>query len=127
MSYAQPKQKGTSTGLGIASMVLGIISILLFATCLNYILGIVAIVLGIIQLVKNEKKGMAIAGIITAVVSFLLTIFLWVGIMDYVGSTDMDSIYNDYYRYYEENYDGGNSDMDMPEINYQFDDDTLGL
>ena len=123
MNYAPSNQKGTGTGLGIASMVLGIISVLLFATCLNYILGIIAIVLGIIQIVKNEKKGMAIAGIITAVVSFLLNIFLWIGIVQFAGSSDMDSIYNEYYRYYEENYDRGDSDMNMPELNYQFDED----
>lgn len=68
--------KGQGTGLGIASMVLGILTILSICCSsvvpfLPVILGIVSIVLGIIQLVKNDAKGMAIAGIICSVVGII--------------------------------------------------------
>lgn len=66
--------KKLSIGLGIASMVLGIVSLLCFCSGLNIITGIIAIVLGIVQIVTCEKKGMAIAGIVTAAISIALCI-----------------------------------------------------
>ena len=70
--------KGQGKGLGIASMVCGIVS--LVACCLypyvGLVLAVVAIVLGIVQIVKNESKGMAIAGIICGAVTILLFIIL---------------------------------------------------
>lgn len=68
--------KGQGTGLGIASMVLGILSIVSICCSsvvpfLPVILGIVSIVLGIVQIVKNDAKGMAIAGIICSVVGII--------------------------------------------------------
>ncbi|MEG1946768.1 MAG: DUF4190 domain-containing protein [Lachnospiraceae bacterium] len=69
-------QKGEGIGLGIASMVLGIISIILSCTYINVITAIVSIILGIIQIVKNEKKGMAIAGIVCSVVSVVILVML---------------------------------------------------
>ena len=66
--------KKLSIGLGIASMVLGIVSLLCFCSGLNIITGIIAIILGIVQIVTCEKKGMAIAGITTAAISIALCI-----------------------------------------------------
>lgn len=70
--YGQPPygapQEQKPKGFAIASMVCGIVSIVI--CCCEYIaipLGIVAIVLGIISLKKGESgKGMAIAGIVCA-------------------------------------------------------------
>lgn len=39
---------------------------------LSPVLGIVAIVLGIVQIVKNESKGMAIAGIVCGAMGILI-------------------------------------------------------
>lgn len=72
--YGQTQAKGTGTGFGIASLVLGILSVFTFACCINYILAVLAIIFGIVQMVKNEKKGLAIGGIITAVISIVLGI-----------------------------------------------------
>lgn len=73
--------KGQGTGLGIASMVLGIVSIPMMCcggvSFLCIVLGIVSIVLGIVQIVKNEKKGMAIAGIVCSAVAIVLYICLF--------------------------------------------------
>jgi uncharacterized membrane protein HdeD (DUF308 family) len=70
----KPKKDGYT--LGLISMILGIVSIFLFATCLNYPLMIAAVVLGIIQLVKYRQKKMAIAGIVTSAISLILGILL---------------------------------------------------
>ena len=53
--YQQPVKppKGDGIGFGVASLVLGAVSILMFGCCVNYILAIIAIALGIVQLVKN--------------------------------------------------------------------------
>lgn len=61
-------------GFGIASMVLGIISLLCFCTCINIVPAILAIVFGIIQIMSYEQKGMAIAGIVTGALSICLLI-----------------------------------------------------
>ena len=104
--YSQPtppvKEKGDSIGFGIASMVLGIASVLLFCTCFNIVTAILAVVFGIIQLVKNKNKVFAIVGISTAAVSIILTVIFWVAV-----GNDLGNSYNPYdnnYWYYR-NYD----------------------
>ncbi len=67
-----PTGKKIGTGFGIASMVLGILALCTFCACINIPLAILAVIFGIIQLVAYEKKGFAIAGIITAVLSIVL-------------------------------------------------------
>lgn len=69
-------------GFGIASLVLGILSIL---CCWIYggFLGLIGLVLGIVALARREsKKGMAIAGIITSVfgIMILIVILICVGL-----------------------------------------------
>ena len=70
--------KGQGKGLGIASMICGIVS--LVGCCGAWYIGIpaalVAIILGIIQIVKNESRGMAIAGIICGAIGLVLTIIV---------------------------------------------------
>ena len=74
--YQQPypyTEPAPSQGFGVASLVLGIVSLVLFCTCVNVLLAVIAIVFGIVQLAKPQaKKGMAIAGIITSAVSLVL-------------------------------------------------------
>lgn len=73
-AYAVPRQP--SNGLSIASMVTGIVSILLFWTVILSIpLSVMALIFGLIGKGKGSK-GMAMAGIITGVVGLLLTIVL---------------------------------------------------
>ncbi|MDD6194601.1 MAG: DUF4190 domain-containing protein [Lachnospiraceae bacterium] len=67
-----PAGKKIGLGFGIASLVLGIVSLLCFCTCINIILAILAIIFGIIQIVSYENKGMAIGGIVTATISIIL-------------------------------------------------------
>lgn len=63
-------------GLGIASMVLGIIAIICSLIYISIPFAISSIILAIISLVKKQKKAFGIAGIILSVVSIIITI-LW--------------------------------------------------
>lgn len=77
-----PEAPKGGAGLGIASMVLGIISLVLF--CIPYICfpgGIISIILGGVNLAKkNPGKGMAIAGLVCSIVSIgLYIIFTIIG------------------------------------------------
>lgn len=82
-------QKGDGIGFGLAAMILGILSLFLFACCINYIMAVLAIVFGIVQLVKSSKKGMAIAGIITGAISIILATVFWVyAVSEYEDNQD---------------------------------------
>lgn len=66
----QPEQKGMS----IASMVLGIVSILAWCLpCVGYPVTIAGIVLGVIGM-KKGGKGMAIAGIVLCAIFLVVTL-----------------------------------------------------
>ncbi len=76
-------------GFGIASMVLGIIALLCFCTCVNIIPAILAIVFGIIQIMSYEHKGMAIAGIVTGALSICLLISCYAYMLSNAAFVDM--------------------------------------
>lgn len=73
----QPKQSGS--GFAIASMVLGILSIV-FACCygIGLVLAIIGLILGVLALKQQRPgKGMAIAGVVTSILGLLCGLF-WV-------------------------------------------------
>ena len=76
-TYTEEAQP-TGKGLAIASMVCGILSIVLCCfTYVSVILSVVAIVLGIVSKKKTtEGSGMALAGIITGAAALLITVFI---------------------------------------------------
>ena len=92
-----PTGKKIGLGFGIASLVLGIMSLLCFCTMANIITAILAIVFGIIQIVSYEKKGMAIAGIVTAALSIVLCIGCYALLFSNNAFMDMmeEEIYQD--------------------------------
>ena len=66
-----------NTGLSIAGLVLGIIAIVFsfipYINVISYITGILALIFGIVALVsKNSKKGLPIAAIILAIITFFI-------------------------------------------------------
>ena len=71
-----PNGKKLGVGFGVASLVLGIISLLCFCSGVNVILAILAIVFGVIQIVTCEKKGMAIGGHISGTFSYHMGTFV---------------------------------------------------
>ncbi len=96
-------------GLAIASMVLGIIALVLL--CVWYIsipCGILAIVFGIISK-KKTKSGMAVAGFVTGIIAIALWAVLFFlsilglatisssGLFDELNSVTTNSSYNSYY------------------------------
>ncbi len=84
-----PHGKKMNVGLGIASLVIGIISLMCFCTGLNVILAILAIVFGIVQLATCESKGLAIGGIVMAAISIMLTAITYGLLFSNVTFTDM--------------------------------------
>ena len=83
-TYQQPAPAQPGKGFGIASMVLGIIALLitLLSCCLPFmlilsgLLGLLSIIFGIIAIAKKRGKGMGIAGLICSVVGLLLAIVI---------------------------------------------------
>lgn len=74
--YAQPvQQQQQSKGLGIASMVLGIFSVITVWFGIGIVSAIVGLILGIVGRSKNKSDGFALAGII------LSSLMLAVGIL----------------------------------------------
>ncbi|MCR5467975.1 MAG: DUF4190 domain-containing protein [Lachnospiraceae bacterium] len=107
-SYEQTEIKEPSKGFGIASLVLGILSIVTFCTMLNYILAILAIIFGAIHIAKNKGrggKGMGIAGLVMGIISIVISIIFWTVFVLAIGSmatrTDQNGIY-DYYDTFED-------------------------
>ena len=91
--YQQPGMatKNAGTGFGIASLVLGIISIFTVFCCINYILAILAIIFGIVQIVRSKQKGLAIGGIITAAISIVGATIFWI-FVSVAGSSATDEM-----------------------------------
>lgn len=124
--YQEPYQP-VSQGFGIASMILGIISLALFCSCVNILLAIAAIIFGIIQLATpGSKKGMAVAGLITSGLSILLFIIFSV---TFVISTDFQDGFQQGFRQelqngpdedFSERYD---YEYQVPD--FEFDEDTF--
>ncbi len=101
-----PAPQSGGKGLSIASMILGIVSVV-FCCCLWYIAipaGIVGLILGIVGIRKGgEGRGMAIAGIITSSIAIILAIVMAVIFVSALTSgvySGMDEFYRNYYSEY---------------------------
>ena len=69
--------------MGVASLVLGIISLVcaLFLSGMGWlgaIVGVIGIVLGALGRKDPEKKGIATAGLVCSIIGFILSIILYV-------------------------------------------------
>ncbi len=92
-------------------MILGILSLALFCTCINIPMAVAAVIFGVLQLGRSRQgKGMAVAGIVTAAVSVLLliisVILVWGPVMS-IMSEQENAPYLDFGDEYEfeEDYD----------------------
>lgn len=131
----EPVSQKSGNGFGIASLILGIISLLAFCTCFNWITAILAIIFGIIQIVQYKEKGLAIGGIVTAALSLLFCIllyaFIWTGVF-----TENKSLYEYYYdNYFDDDYfddddfyddDDYNDYHDADDIYFDYDNEPHG-
>ena len=83
--YGQPQAPKQSKGMAIASMVLGICSIVFFSTVfISLICAIVGLVLGIVAKKKNQG-GMATAGIVTSIIGIVIVVIVFVFAVLLVG------------------------------------------
>ena len=92
------KQKNNKVcGMGIASFVLAILSIVTMCyVVFSVAFGIFAIILGILSIFVEGKNSMGIAGLVISVISVLMTIILFVTL----GVMDIDLLcIPDYYKF----------------------------
>lgn len=74
-------QKQEGNGLAVAAMVLGIIGLVLsMIPFIPYPLAILAIVFGVIGMKKQIKKGFAVTGLITGLITIGLKVWFWIGL-----------------------------------------------
>lgn len=77
--------------MGIASLILGILS-LLFALIftgfqwIGAIVGLIGIILGALGRKNPEKKGIATAGLVCSIIGFILSILLFVACVACIGA-----------------------------------------
>jgi hypothetical protein len=95
----EPAPTKDQSGLAIASLVLGVLSLCawLFPIC-GGLVAIAGIVLGVLGM-KSSKKGMAIAGIILAAIGIGLTLINAVAgalLAPYLGDFDINNMLNQY-------------------------------
>lgn len=107
---SKKEEKKQKKGLCIASMVLGIVSLVLF--CLWYIsipCGILSIIFGIVG-IKTIDKGMAIAGIVTGAIGLFISFCIFMalftfgfimGITESIEDIDSDIHYKSHNAYYD--------------------------
>ncbi len=96
-----PPQKQRKTGLAIATLVLGILSILGLCCCLNIVTAPLAIIFGIIVLCKRfDGIGLAITGIVFSVLSLLVVVGAIVSVREILPYAE--EIGTDYLRMIEE-------------------------
>jgi len=87
-----------SGGLAVASLVLGIIGIVLsFIPVINnvaFFLGVLALIFAIISLIKKAKKGMAIAGLVLGILAIVITLLVQQSVSDAIDdlSDDFDKM-----------------------------------
>ena len=114
----QVEEEKDRKGYCIASLVLGIVSlVLLFVSYISVPCAITAIIFGAIG-IKSKNKGMAIGGLVTAIISFLIEVLIVIftlilglslifDVKDYIINQDMqeDNVNNSYYDDYDYDYD----------------------
>ena len=110
--YNQPPKD--SNGFGIASLVLGIASIVLFCTCINYVTALLAIIFGIIHIIKGNNKVFGIVGIATAAISVIVSIIFWV----VAGSSVSTDLEKEFMKGFDEGYEYYNDDDSYEDYDY---------
>lgn len=101
--YGQPygqqggPQGPQKNGLGIAALVLGILSLFSWFFLIGGLFGLIAIILGIIALGRVKRgeannKGMSLAGIVTGALGLLLTVLVVVGVATLFNSGEFGNL-----------------------------------
>lgn len=78
-------QVAPGNGLAVAALVLGIIGLVLsMVPFIPYPLAILAIIFGAIGIKKQIKKGLAITGIVTGIITLGLKVWFWISLASLV-------------------------------------------
>lgn len=90
---------GTSNGFAVASLVLGILTLVFFFTIfLPFVLGVLAIVFGALGISKANKgasqKGMAIAGLACGAVGVVIAIAFWALIVNVASDKNVQDVFS---------------------------------
>ncbi len=102
-------------------MVLGIASIVLFCTCINYVTALLAIIFGIIHIIKGNNKAFGIVGIATAAISVIVSIIFWV-VAGSSASTEFEKEFEKEFRKgFDEGYEYYNDDDSYEDFDYDYD------
>ncbi len=75
--------------MGIAALVLGIVSLLLSlfgGGVLGVISSIVGIILGILGRKDEKQKGMATAGLVCSIIALILGLIVWIACASIIGA-----------------------------------------
>lgn len=120
-SYPPPPPAQQGKGFGIASMIVGIVAVLLafipIIGLVSFVLGLVAIGLGIFAVIKRRGKGQGIAGIITGAVSILVAIVVTIIASAFISIVEQElqdngEFYDLDYEELEDIIEGNDEDID---------------
>jgi hypothetical protein len=82
-----PMPSSEPNGLAIASLVLGIVSLLLFwIPFIGWLPVILGVVLGLIAMQQPTGRGMAMAGLVCSGVALALKVMFWMAIFSFFGA-----------------------------------------
>ena len=93
-----PRQhQSPKNGMGIAALVLGVLSLFSWFLLIGGLLGLVAIILGFLARAKVKRGeanngGMALAGIITGVIGLLLTVAVVAGVAALFNNAEFSNL-----------------------------------
>jgi general secretion pathway protein G len=89
-----PPPRPVSNSPALWALILGIASLVLSPVIIGGLLGIVAIILAIIGLTRPGRKGLAVSGLVTAIVSLpiaLITLLFWIGFFIGMSGVKVDN------------------------------------
>lgn len=124
-NYSQPQympraDKTNTFGLGIASMVMGIISLVIFCSCCNVVLAVLAVIFGFVQIfTKKNKRGTVFAwvGVGTGLAAIICTIIFWALLFSngsyytriYKYNSNPEDMIKEYNEFFEDFYNNNNN------------------
>lgn len=121
VSFYHASSQPGGNGFGIASMVLGILALVFFCGCINIPLAIISIIFAIIHINrKTGSIGFAIAGMVTSVISVILTVIMIAAFLLYgFGTTSWMYSETMPFEYFMDgddyfDYDGDDPESDLP-------------
>lgn len=94
----QKKPVQAKKGFATACLVFGILALITTLFLINYVFGILSLLFGIVYLAKKadiKPKGKAIAGIVLAAISLVISTSIWVSAYMYFVKTDVYTIMED--------------------------------